>query len=266
MAATAVEFAGVSYILPNGQALLRDINLKLEAGTTTAILGRSGSGKTTLLRMVNGLVQPTSGRVLVGGKSAVEDVLALRRSIGYVIQETGLFPHMTIERNVTMPLELANVDAAEKQRRGAEILSLVGLEFQSFRARYPWQLSGGQRQRVGLARALASDPEVLLMDEPFGALDPLTRAEMQSMLRDLLAKVQKTVLLVTHDLPEALYLGQRLIFVDAGQIVADLPSTNVFSSENPHVRRYVETLERTLPTNAAPAAPTGASPSAPSPS
>jgi osmoprotectant transport system ATP-binding protein len=266
MAATAVEFAGVSYILPNGQALLRDINLKLEAGTTTAILGRSGSGKTTLLRMVNGLVQPTSGRVLVGGKSAVEDVLALRRSIGYVIQETGLFPHMTIERNVTMPLELANVDAAEKQRRGAEILSLVGLEFQSFRARYPWQLSGGQRQRVGLARALASDPEVLLMDEPFGALDPLTRAEMQSMLRDLLAKVQKTVRLVTHDLPEALYLGQRPIFVDAGQIVADLPSTDVFSSENPHVRRYVETLERTLPTNAAPAAPTGASPSAPSPS
>jgi osmoprotectant transport system ATP-binding protein len=271
MAATAVEFAGVSYILPNGQALLRDIDLRLEAGTTTAILGRSGSGKTTLLRMVNGLVQPTSGRVLVGGKSAAEDVLALRRSIGYVIQETGLFPHMTIERNVTMPLELANVDAAEKQRRGAEILSLVGLEFQSFRARYPWQLSGGQRQRVGLARALASDPEVLLMDEPFGALDPLTRAEMQSMLRDLLAKVQKTVLLVTHDLPEALYLAQRLIFVDAGQIVADLPSTAVFSSANPHVRRYVETLERMLPTSDGPASPegaspTGASPSAPSPS
>jgi osmoprotectant transport system ATP-binding protein len=160
-----------------------------------------------------------------------------------------------------MPLELAAVDAAEKQRRGAEILSLVGLEFQSFRARYPWQLSGGQRQRVGLARALASDPEVLLMDEPFGALDPLTRAEMQSMLRDLLAKVQKTVLLVTHDLPEALYLAQRLIFVDAGQIVADLPSPAVFSSANPHVRRYVETLERMLPTSAGRVAPSAPSPS-----
>jgi osmoprotectant transport system ATP-binding protein len=214
--------------------------------------------------MVNGLVQPTSGRVLVGGKSAADDLLALRRSIGYVIQETGLFPHMKIERNVAMPLELADVDAAEKQRRSAEVLSLVGLEFESFRRRYPWQLSGGQRQRVGLARALTSNPEVLLMDEPFGALDPLTRSEMQGMLRDLLAKVQKTVLLVTHDLPEALYLAQRLIFVDAGQIVADLPSTAVFSSDNLHVRRYVETLERISPTNSAPASPGGASRSAPS--
>jgi osmoprotectant transport system ATP-binding protein len=266
MAGTAVEFAGVSYILPNGQALLRDINLTLEAGTTTAILGRSGSGKTTLLRMVNGLVQPTSGRVIVGGKSAADDLLALRRSIGYVIQETGLFPHMTIERNVAMPLELAKVSAVEKQRRSAEVLGLVGLEFESFRRRYPWQLSGGQRQRVGLGRALASNPEVLLMDEPFGALDPLTRAEMQSMLRDLLAKVQKTVLLVTHDLPEALYLASRLIFVETGQIVADLPSTDVFSSGNAHVRRYVETLERMLPTNPAPPSPRDASPSAPSPS
>jgi osmoprotectant transport system ATP-binding protein len=265
MAGTAVEFAGVSYVLPNGQALLRDISLSLEAGTTTAILGRSGSGKTTLLRMVNGLVRPSSGRVLVGGNAiSAEQVLTLRHGIGYVIQETGLFPHMTIERNVAMPLELAGVAAAEKERRGAEVLGLVGLDFASFRGRYPWQLSGGQRQRVGLARALAGDPTVLLMDEPFGALDPLTRAEMQVMLRDLLKQVRKTVLLVTHDLPEALYLAERLIFVDAGQIVADLRSTDVFSSENTHVRRYVETLTRISPT--ADASPTGASQSAPSPS
>lgn len=263
MAGTAVEFAGVSYLLPSGQPLLRDINLTLEPGTTTALLGRSGSGKTTLLRIVNGLVQPTSGRVLVGGKSAAEDVLALRRSIGYVIQETGLFPHMTIERNVAMPLEVASEDAATRHRRAAEVLTLAGLEFESFRARYPWQLSGGQRQRVGVARALASDPAVLLMDEPFGALDPLTRAEMQTMLRELLAKVHKTVLLVTHDLPEALYLASRVIFMDAGQIVAELASADVFSSDNPHVRHYVETVQRTMPTR--PTASSGAAPSAPSP-
>jgi osmoprotectant transport system ATP-binding protein len=248
MAGTAVEFAGVSYVLPDGRALLRDVNLTFEPGTTTALLGRSGSGKTTLLRMVNGLVQPTSGRVLVGGRSAAEDVLALRRSIGYVIQETGLFPHMTIERNVAMPLEVAGMDAAARTARAAEVLRLAGLDFESFRARYPWQLSGGQRQRAGVARALTTYPAVLLMDEPFGALDPLTRAEMQSMLRDLLAKVQKTVLLVTHDLPEALYLASRVIFVDAGQIVADVSATDVFSSSNPQVRSYVETVQRSLPT------------------
>ena len=267
MAASAVEFAGVSYVLPDGRALLRHINLVFEAGTTTALLGRSGSGKTTLLRMVNGLVQPTSGRVFVGGKTAADNVLALRRSIGYVIQETGLFPHMTIERNVAMPLEVAGADVSTKQRRAAEVLGLAGLEFETFRARYPWQLSGGQRQRVGVARALTTDPAVLLMDEPFGALDPLTRAEMQSMLRELLAKVQKTVVLVTHDLPEALYLASRVIFVDAGQIVADLPAGDVFSSENPHVRHYVEVVQRTIPTaSSGSTASSGAARSVPSPS
>ena len=259
MAASAIEFADVGFVLPNGQTLLRGINLRLEAGTTTAVLGRSGSGKTTLLRMVNGLVQPTSGCVSAGGRSAADDVLTLRRSIGYVIQETGLFPHMTVERNVGMALELAGVTG--RQQRIAEVLRLVGMDFDIFRSRYPWQLSGGQRQRVGLARALASDPAVLLMDEPFGALDPLTRAEMQTMLRGLLQQVQKTVLLVTHDLPEALYLAKRLIFMDAGQVVADLLSTGVFSSDNPHVRRYVETLQRTAPTQSHSATPAAPSPS-----
>jgi osmoprotectant transport system ATP-binding protein len=141
------------------------------------------------------------------------------------------------------------------------VLALVGLEFDTFHARYPWQLSGGQRQRAGLASAIAGDPHVLLMDEPFGALDPLTRAEMQIMLRSLLEQVRKTVVLVTHDLPEALYLATRLIFMDAGQVVADLPSADVFASGNPHVRRYVETLQRTAPTS-----PRSGAPSAPSPS
>ena len=246
MASTGVEFAGVSYSLPTGRTLLRDISLTLTPCTTTAILGRSGSGKTTLLRMVNGLVQPTSGAVLVGSQSTqARDPIQLRRGIGYVIQETGLFPHMTIERNAGLALELAGTPAPEKTRRTAEVLALTGLDFAEFRARYPWQLSGGQRQRVGLARALAADPAVLLMDEPFGALDPLTRAEMQTMLRDLLARVGKTVLLVTHDLDEALYLAQRVIFLDAGEVVADLAATEVLTSQNPHVRTYVAAVHRT---------------------
>src|SRR5665213_2815242 len=229
MAVVGVEFAKVSYALPvgadgqPGRSLLRDVSLQLEAGTTTALLGRSGSGKTTLLRMINGLVMPTWGEVRVGGRSTgAYEAVALRRGIGYVIQETGLFPHMTVERNAGMALELAGRSRAEIAGRAAEVLELVGLDFAEFRERYPWQLSGGQRQRVGLARALAMEPEVLLMDEPFGALDPLTRAEMQTMLRGLLQRVGKTVLLVTHDLDEALYLAQRVVFLAEGEVVADL--------------------------------------------
>jgi osmoprotectant transport system ATP-binding protein len=250
MPGAGISFANVSYSLPTGRTLLRDISLTLTSCTTTAVLGRSGSGKTTLLRMVNGMVQPTSGVVVGGGQSTRDrDQLELRRGIGYVIQETGLFPHMTVERNAGLALELAGTPAPDKTRRTAEVLALTGLDpvgsdFAEFRARYPWQLSGGQRQRVGLARALATDPAVLLMDEPFGALDPLTRAEMQTMLRDLLARVGKTVLLVTHDLDEALYLAQRVIFLEAGEVVADLAATDVLQSPNPHVRDYVAAVHR----------------------
>jgi osmoprotectant transport system ATP-binding protein len=258
MAATGVEFADITYALPsqeggsNGRVLLRNINLKLAPATTTAILGRSGSGKTTLLRMVNALVRPTSGAVLIDGKSTQDyDPRELRRSIGYVIQETGLFPHMTVERNAAIALELAGLPAAERHHRTTEVLSLAGLalpepDFTEFRTRYPWQLSGGQRQRVGLARALATDPGILLMDEPFGALDPLTRAEMQTMLRDLLQRVGKTVLLVTHDLDEALYLAQRIVFLDSGEVVADLPAFEVLHSHNLHVRSYVAAVHRAV--------------------
>jgi osmoprotectant transport system ATP-binding protein len=254
MPTVGVEFAKVSYALPrgaDGQAgrfLLRDISLQLEAGTTTALLGRSGSGKTTVLRMVNGLVLPTSGEVRVGGRATREyDVVALRRGIGYVIQETGLFPHMTVERNAGMALELAGRSKQEIAARVREVLRLAGLGYEEFRGRYPWQLSGGQRQRVGLARALATDPMVLLMDEPFGALDPLTRAEMQTMLRGLLERVGKTVLLVTHDLNEALYLAKRVVFLAEGQVVADLPVGEVLRSDNPHVKDYVQAVHHTVP-------------------
>lgn len=254
MAAVGVEFAKVSYTLPvgaggqPGRTLLRDISLRLEPGSTTALLGRSGSGKTTMLRMVNGLVQPTAGEVLVGGKSTAEyDVVDLRRGIGYVIQETGLFPHMTVERNAGMAFELAGRSKAEISARAAEVLKLVGLDFEEFRKRYPWQLSGGQRQRVGLARALAMEPDVLLMDEPFGALDPLTRAEMQTMVRELLQKVGTTVLLVTHDLDEALYLAGRVVFLAEGVVVADLPADAVLASQNHQVKDYVSAVHRAVP-------------------
>lgn len=240
MTEAGVEFAGVGYTV-NGRALLQDISLRLEPGTTTALLGRSGSGKTTLMRMVNAMAMPTRGSVNVSARPTTAwNLLELRRGIGYVIQESGLFPHWTVERNVGLALELAG---KPDPGRVAEVLRLAGLDA-PLADRYPWQLSGGQRQRVGLARALAGDPGVLLMDEPFGALDPMTRAEMQTMLKDLLLRVRTTVLLVTHDLDEALYLAERLVFLEAGEVVADLRTGEVMHSENEHVRRYVAAVHR----------------------
>ncbi|HEY8997509.1 MAG TPA: ATP-binding cassette domain-containing protein [Edaphobacter sp.] len=249
MPTVGVEFAKVSYAPAGGHLLLRDISLTLEAGTTTALLGRSGSGKTTLLRTVNGLVRPTAGEVMVGGRRvsgmvAEEELVSLRRGIGYVIQETGLFPHMTVERNAALGFELAARPRAEMEARVREVVQLVGLDFDGMRERYPWQLSGGQRQRVGLARALALDPAVLLMDEPFGALDPLTRSEMQTMLKGLLTKMGKTVLIVTHDLDEALYLADYVVFLDSGKIVAKMSSAEVMRSDNPEVLEYVRSVHR----------------------
>jgi osmoprotectant transport system ATP-binding protein len=244
MATQGVEFANVSFTLPGGRQLLSDVSLTVEAGTTTALLGRSGSGKTTLLRMVNALVLPTAGQVFVGGKDVTcANPIELRRGIGYVIQETGLFPHMSIQRNVGMSLELAGKAEVEKERRPGEMLQLVGLG-EGFAQRYPWELSGGQRQRAGLARALAGGPGVLLMDEPFGALDPLTRAEMQTMLRELLRRLGKTTLIVTHDLEEALYLADQVVLVEDGRIVANLKAYEVRGSDIAAVKAYVAATHR----------------------
>ncbi len=246
MATHGVEFADVSFTV-SGRPVLRGISLRVEAGTTTALLGRSGSGKTTLLRTVNALVRPTAGRVLLEGHDvAAEDVIALRRGIGYVIQETGLFPHMTVERNVGMALELAGRSREEIHKRAAEMVRMVGLPEDSLH-RYAWQMSGGQRQRVGVARALAIEPKVLLMDEPFGALDPLTRAEMQTMLRELLRRTHVTTLIVTHDLEEALYLADRVVLLEDGCVVADLASGEVRVSANPAMRAYVAATHREVP-------------------
>jgi osmoprotectant transport system ATP-binding protein len=197
-----------------------------------------------LLRTVNALVRPTGGRVLVDGRDVeTEDVIALRRGMGYAIQETGLFPHMTVERNVGMTLELAGRSRDEIRTRAAEMLRMVGLP-EDAAQRYPWQLSGGQRQRVGVARALANEPKVLLMDEPFGALDPLTRAEMQTMLRELLQRTGVTTLIVTHDLEEALYLADRVVLLEEGAVVADLASGEVRESSNEAMRKYVAATHR----------------------
>lgn len=246
----AIEFTGVHLLTAEGRPLLQDISLSLESGTVTAVLGRSGSGKTTLLRMVNGLVKPTRGAVRVSGQDVAQSpVPQLRRGIGYVIQETGLFPHLTIARNVTMVPELAGEPRGGFSERAAALLSSVGMQPDQFASRYPHQLSGGQRQRVGLARALAAEPAILLMDEPFGALDPLTRAEMQDMLRDLLQKLcdqghPKTVLLVTHDLDEAMYLATRIVLLEQGRVAADLAPSHFLASKEPAVAAYVRAFHR----------------------
>jgi osmoprotectant transport system ATP-binding protein len=241
----AIEFRNVEFRIPTGRLLLDRVSLSLDEGTVTAILGRSGSGKTTLLRTVNRMIEPTAGAVLVNGRDVRDaDLIALRRGMGYVIQETGLFPHFTVERNAGLVLEAQGRSRDERTRRSRELLATVGLEADSFAARHPHQLSGGQRQRVGLARALAADPPVLLMDEPFGALDPLTRAEMQDMLRALLARLKKTVLLVTHDLDEALYLGDRIVLLSEGRLIANLAPEEFLRSSEPEIVSYIRAFHR----------------------
>ncbi|MFZ0662182.1 MAG: ATP-binding cassette domain-containing protein [Acidobacteriaceae bacterium] len=241
---SAIEFREVTVTVQN-RTLLDRISFTIEEGTTTAVLGRSGSGKTTLLRTVNRMVEPTSGDVLVSGQSIrAADPIPLRRGIGYVIQETGLFPHFTVARNAALVPEIEGRPRAERKKRSQALLQSVGLDPETYAKRYPRQLSGGQRQRVGLARALAGDPGILLMDEPFGALDPLTRAEMQDMLRDLLERLKKTVLLVTHDLDEALYLADHIALLSEGRLAAHLRAEDFLASTHPEVQSYVRAFHR----------------------
>ena len=244
----AIAFEQVGLTTPEGRVILDHVDLKIESGTTTALLGRSGSGKTTLLRTVNRLVEPTSGRVMVEGKATTDwDPIALRRSIGYVIQETGLFPHYNAERNVGAVLEIESKPKQEIAERARQLFAQVDLDYATFAPRLPYQLSGGQRQRVGLARALAAEPKFLLMDEPFGALDPLTRAEMQDMLRALLQRLNKTVMLVTHDLDEALYLASHIVLMEGGKLVANLSVNEFVTSQIPAVQSYVRAVHRGTP-------------------
>lgn len=241
----ALEFRNISVALTTGRLLLKDVTLALEAGKVTAILGRSGSGKTTLLRSANRMIEPTGGDVLVAGVRIQDlSLVDLRRQMGYVIQETGLFPHFDVERNIGIVLEAEGQPRPKRVERSTELLRLVGLEASSFSHRYPHQLSGGQRQRVGLARALAAQPKILLMDEPFGALDPLTRAEMQDMLRELLKQLHTTVLIVTHDLDEALYLADRIVLLEEGSVLANVTGDEFLRSDLPEVVAYTSAYHR----------------------
>ncbi|HXC86754.1 MAG TPA: ATP-binding cassette domain-containing protein [Candidatus Cybelea sp.] len=219
----AIEFRGVTYCINDipGRAIVRDVSLTISRGETLVLLGRSGSGKTTLLKLINRMLTPSEGQVFVEGRSTTEsNPIRLRRGIGYVIQEAGLFPHFTIAENIALVPTLEKWDSGRIAARVCELLRLVGLDPAEFSNRYPRELSGGQRQRVGVARALAADPPILLMDEPFGALDPVTRAELQREFSALTRRLGRTIVFVTHDIREALLLGRRIALLHAGRLVA----------------------------------------------
>ena len=242
--ASLVEFRDVTFAVNGGRPIIDRLNLRVEHGETFVLLGESGCGKTTTLKLVNRLLTPTSGKVLVEAKATTDwDVIRLRRRTGYVIQEAGLFPHFTVEQNIGLVPNLEGWDEARVGKRVRELLSLVGLDSERFADRYPRELSGGQRQRIGVARALAADPPLLLMDEPFGALDPLTRASLQKEFAELKARLGKTVIFVTHDVREALLLGTRIALMDAGRIVLLETPEGFVRSENELAKAYLETLK-----------------------
>jgi len=247
MPTPAIAFRDVSFARPGGVSVLDHFTLSVEAGQVLALVGRSGSGKTTLLKLVNRLLLPDAGAVLVDGRDTREwEPIRLRRRTGYVLQEVGLFPQMSVGDNVGVVPRLEGWPAARVAERTRELLELVGLAPDRFSERWPDELSGGQRQRVGVARALAVDPPVLLMDEPFGALDPLTRVELHGEFRRIQARIRKTVIIVTHDMGEAFALADRIGVLDEGELVAcDAPS-RLASSHDPHVRRLLDAMSVVL--------------------
>jgi len=238
--APVIELRRTGFRLSAGRALLSEINLSVGRGETLVLLGRSGSGKTTLLKLINRLLDPTDGEVLVEGRATKDwDAIQLRRRIGYVIQETGLFPHFTIERNVGVVPRLEGWPDERIRLRVVEMMRLVGLPPEEFAHRRPHELSGGQRQRAGVARALAADPPVLLMDEPFGALDPETRLELQREFRNLSRALGKTIVFVTHDVREALRLGSRIALLEEGRLVAVHSAREFKNASEPQIRRFI---------------------------
>jgi osmoprotectant transport system ATP-binding protein len=237
-----VEFRNVDYSI-GGAAILNDLNFQVSKGEVLVLLGESGCGKTTTLKMINRLIEPTAGEVLVEGKATTDwDAIELRRHIGYVLQEAGLFPHFSVAENVGLVPRLENWEQARSNARTTELLDLVGLSSTKFATRFPHELSGGQRQRVGVARALAADPEIVLLDEPFGALDAITRTNLQKEFARLVRELGKTAVFVTHDLHEAMLLGTRIALMDKGKIVLLDTPENFRKSDLPLVRAYLETV------------------------
>jgi osmoprotectant transport system ATP-binding protein len=233
-----LRFSNVSYQIGDRE-ILRDVTFEVAEGRTLVLLGRSGSGKTTALKMVNALLTPSGGEVLVDGRATTAwNPIELRRSIGYVIQETGLFPHFTIARNVGLVPRLSGWPEDRIEARVRELLARVGLPYEDFANRYPRELSGGQRQRVGVARALAADPPMLLFDEPFGALDPVTRHEIRREFTALARDLGKTILFVTHDVQEAIELGDHIGLMLQGRLEELLPASEFRSAKSAEARAF----------------------------
>ena len=252
---SVVEFRAVGYRLPDVPPLLADFCLEVERGETMVLLGRSGSGKTTTLKLINRLLETTSGDVLVEGKSVREwDPVRLRRRIGYVIQEVGLMPHWAVEHNIGLVPRLEDWDPARTNARVRELMDMVGLD-PALAERYPHELSGGQRQRVGVARALAADPPILLMDEPFGALDPITRADLQREFLALQRRLGKTIVFVTHDLHEALRLATRIALLEAGRLVGVYTPADFLRAKEPLAAAYAAAFLNDGPVNPGGGAP-----------
>jgi osmoprotectant transport system ATP-binding protein len=238
----AIEFAGVTFARPGGRPVLEHFDLAVAPGDVLALVGRSGAGKSTLLKLVNRLLLPDSGVVRVEGRDTRSWApIALRRHVGYVLQDVGLFPHMTVADNIGVVPRLEGWTRDRVNRRVSELLDLIGLA-QDFASRWPDELSGGQRQRVGVARALAVDPPILLMDEPFGALDPLTRAELHGEFRRIQERLRKTVIIVTHDMGEAFALADRVGVLDDGQLVACDRADALAATRDPRVRRLLDAV------------------------
>ncbi len=235
-----IEFRGINKIFKNN-IVLYDINLKLEEGQIIVFVGPSGCGKTTTVKMINRLIKPTSGQVLINGEDiSKKNVINLRRNIGYVIQQTGLFPHMTIKENIEIVAKMQKMKSKEIEEKTRELLEMVGLDYEKFADRYPAQLSGGQQQRVGIARALITNPDIILMDEPFSALDPITRSQLQDELINIQTQFKKTIIFVTHDMDEAIKIADKICIMGKGRVIQyDDPETILKNPANEFVSNFV---------------------------
>lgn len=235
-----IEFKGINKIFKNN-IVLHDINLKIDDKSITVFVGPSGCGKTTTLKMINRLIKPTSGKILINGEDiSKKNIIELRRGIGYVIQQTGLFPHMTIKENIELVAKLQKMPEEAREKRVRELMEMVGLPYNNYAHRYPKQLSGGQQQRVGIARAFMTNPDIILMDEPFSALDPITRSQLQDELINIQTQENKTIIFVSHDMDEAIKIADKICIMEKGKVIQhDDPETILKNPANDFVSSFV---------------------------
>jgi len=240
----AIEFINVGFNIGLNQWLIKSLSLKVDAGETLVLLGRSGSGKTTTLKLINRLRVATEGQINIFGKNINEwDLIKLRHQMGYVIQEGGLFPHYTVEKNISLIPELAGWGVTKTKAQVEKLMDLIGLPYSEFAKRYPYQLSGGQRQRVGLARALALDPPIILLDEPFGALDPIIKEQLQMEFAIWQKRLNKTAILVTHDIQEAFKLASHIGLMADGKLVELCTPKEFLNSQHPEAKPFIDCLK-----------------------